>query len=678
MPPTTPKPKPFDVKLSDEKRTELGDDLARDIDSALTARAQMIADGGLIDLYDWFYEQGRTAEDEKPFPGAADLTSYFITENVDALRARMAKAVFGVRPFCFVEGWGADAAKAPYVEEFTDWQVRRSELRTELIRTIHGALIEDAYILEVSERVETSRITETLDVALELHPETGGPMFEPAAEGETPKPKLKMGADGEPVRAEAGQPAATIERTHTKTKRLGPQYDPISMKDFVFLPGHAKTQRQVWGYAYRFWERVSTLNERVTDGIYDKAAVALIGDSSDREEAPAPVTADVAPQYDDAREKELFQVCLKRDFDGDGREEWYVATVSLRHRVLLRLKRDTFVDRVGIPRCVPFVLFPRRDSVYGYSYAGKLLTLAEEHTAVRNMKADRSALATNKPIMQTQGGLWDPDAQPFGVGRIITVRDRGELQEMQIQDVPQSVIESERSLHMAKERVGGLADSAVGVLSGERRTLGENKLVAGGSAVRVDEVVGHLHAAIARVMRLTHAIWVDTLKADPKGVAVPPSVTASVQQRGGEYQQFDGTFTADQLSGDFAFEPYGSDDTADPERRKNDFDGFVVALTKLAQTIPGVQMLLANPEITKAVVEQLLRSYNVRDRQPFIGALNAPPPPMTGPGGPAPMMPGGPPSAPGMPPGIPPAILQALAAAHGGSPMPPMGAPHGR
>jgi hypothetical protein len=91
--------------------------------------------------------------------------------------------------------------------------------------------------------------------------------------------------------------------------------------------------------------------------------------------------------------------------------------------------------------------------------------LAEEHTAIRNMKADRSALATNAPIMQLQGGLWDPEAQPFGVGRVITVRTSERTQAVPGDDVPASVVQSEQMLHMAKERVGGLSDSAVGVLS---------------------------------------------------------------------------------------------------------------------------------------------------------------------------------------------------------------------
>jgi hypothetical protein len=643
------KPKAFDVAFSDSERKNFTNDLCLDIQNALMARQSVIGDGGLIDYADWFYEQGRSAAEDLPFPGAADLTSYFITENVDALRSRLMKAVFGVRPFSFVEGWGADAKKAPVVEAFLDWQVRKpfSEFKTELAKTIHGALIEDGYILEVSEQTETTKRTEQLDVALELapHPDTGEPVPILGPDGH---PKIQQDPQtGEPVVAQAGQPKATIERTQTKTKRLGPQYDPISLKDFVFLPGHAKSSKRVYGYAYRIFLRQSDVDERVLDGVYDAEAVKTLGTNSDRETHTIPVPVDtIADQYGPNVEKEFWQVSIKRDLDEDGREEWYLATVSLKERLLLRLKLDLFVQKVGMPRCVPFILFPRRDSIYGYSYAfSKLMTLAEEHTSLRNMKADRGALATNAPMTQLTGGLWDPTVQPFGVGRVITVRDHNELKQLQIADVPVSIVEQEHALLSAKERVGGLSDAAVGVLSSERRTLGENKLVAGGSAVRVDEVIGHLHLAIARVMALTHAIWVETLEAEKQGIDAPQSIANSLKA---SMPEFSGTFTADMLKGDFQFEPYGSDDTADRDRQRQEGDSFILALTNLAKVLPGFQPLMVSPEVTKAILEHLLRAYDVRDKQPFLGALQAP-------GLPPQMGAGMSPSPAGMPSETPPA-----------------------
>ncbi len=657
--PRPPKPKPFDIRFTDAQRTKLASELCQDIQHAFDARESVIGDGGLIDLADFFYEQGRSDPKDRPFVGAADLTSYFIYEKVSAFRARLMKAVFGVRPFCFVEGWGEDAKKAPYVEEFHDWQVRKGDLPLELYKTILGALLEDCYILEVSERIETRRIVEEIQVALQLHPETQGPILEDG------QPKLQTDASGDFVPARDGQPSATIKRDYVKTKRLGPQYDAISMKDFVFLPGHAKNQKQVYGYASRTFARVPELQEKATDGIYDQAAVDLIGEYRDREAGTIPPVVDTVASQDHAAiiEVELLQVALKRDLDEDGREEWYLLTVHLPTRTILRCKLDTFVMKVGIPRCVPFVLYPRRNSVYGYSLAyDALMTLAEEHTSLRNMKADRGALVTQAPMKVLQGALYDPEAQPIGVGRAVYVREMYEIQPMVYPDVPISAVQQTVEQIQAVERVSGLGDNAVGVQSQEARTLGEQRLVAGGTAVRVDEVMGHLHWAISQVMLLSNAIWVDTLETDGKGLDAPSRVAATLEARGLDFEH--GKFTAAMLTGNFQFEPFGSDAAADPQRLRGDFNAGLEALANLAKAVPSLAPVLMDKEVGKTILEQFMRVYNWRDRQPLLKAFtNQPAMPVTATptGGPAPMgAPNGGAPAPGGSPGIPPALLAML------------------
>jgi hypothetical protein len=671
---------PFDLDLSDTARTGLAHQLCQDVDDALMVRSDVIAQGGVIDLIDWFYEQGRSAAEDRPFPGAADLTSYFITENVDALRARLMRAVFSVEPFCTVDGWGPDADKVSAVEEFHEWQIHEEGLPAILGQYAHQALLEDCAILEVRERIETRKTVETFDAVLELN-DAGGPIFETDARGK-PRPKLKRDAAGDPIRAQAHEAAATVEQTATKTRRLGPECDVISMRDFVFLPGHAKNARQVYGYAYRFWQRVPEIEEKAKDGIYDATAVARLGTQSDREAAAVPTPAavsSIAPQTGPSVEKELFALSIKRDLDGDGREEWYVATISLAHRELLRLKLDTFVMAVGMPRCVPFVPYPRRDSVYGYSYAGdKLLTLAEEHTALRNMKADRGALATNAPMTLVSGALWDPDAEPLGVGRVIHVRDHNEVKQLQIADVPNSIIEQERALVNAKERVGGLSDMSIGVQAAASRTLGENQMVSMGSDIRVEEALGHFRASIAQIMKLRHAIWVETLKADAKGVDAPASVTDALSVRGQALT--DGRFTVAQLAGRFRFKAYGSVETADSHFRQQSFNQALLSLGNLAQIFPGLRAIFENPDVVKAVLDEWCRVNKVRNRLPFLKALQAVRgtlPAAAGNAAPAPMIPGAGGAPPGGPAGGTPDLQALLTRLTGGAPPMPMGGPSG-
>jgi hypothetical protein len=284
-----------------------------------------------------------------------------------------------------------------------------------------------------------------------------------------------------------------------------------------------------------------------------------------------------------------MQVALKRDLDDDGREEWYLLTVHLPTRTILRCKLDTFVMRVGIPRCVPFVLFPRRNSVYGYSYAfDALLTLAEEHTALRNMKADRGALATNAPMKVLQGALYDPEAQPIGVGRAIYVREMNEVQPLQIPDVPASAVQQTIEQVQAVERVSGLSGTTPSACCRRKqRTLGEQRLVAGGSAVRVDEVMGHLHWAIAQVMQLANAIWVDTLEADGKGMDAPGVVTdtAAGPRRRPAGRQVHGAM----LKGNFQFEPLRLRCDGRSAAAARGLQCGLEALANLAKAVPALQ-----------------------------------------------------------------------------------------
>src|SRR5262245_10472820 len=356
-----------------------------------------------------------------PWPDAADLTSPYAAEYTDALQARLMQTVF-VEPVWTVEGWGESASRAPLVEEFHQRAQEDERLQGFVDEWVLRALVEGVATLEVSEAYELRRELTRKRVKLQVDEATGQPIV-----GEDMQPLLQRDPETQNyVDAQtADEPSADVEMDVWEPVRLGPDYDVIPYMDFFVLPGHARNRKQVWGYAKRFWRRVPELEAGAERGIYDREAVEAIGEDNDRttrtDEAPKPPT--VVSQDGPTAQKELFEVQLLMDCDGQG-ERWYRATVHKDRRQLLRLKYD---DRTT--RYIRWAPFPKPACVdHGYSLvAHKLITVLEEDTAVRNMGADRMAMVAGQPVKRLQGALWDPYEQPWGPRAVIDVRDMREI-----------------------------------------------------------------------------------------------------------------------------------------------------------------------------------------------------------------------------------------------------------
>ncbi len=131
-------------------------------------------------------------------------------------------------------------------------------------------------------------------------------------------------------------------------------------------------------------------------GIYDKDAVESLHDNNEvtSEQTLSGNPEPVANQDGDQAEKELYEVQLLTNL-GSGLR-WYVATIHLPTQTLLRLVHE---DQ-SVHRYIIFVPFPRSDKSHeGYSFVGHMLiTIAEEHTAWRNMLADRASMEISAPV----------------------------------------------------------------------------------------------------------------------------------------------------------------------------------------------------------------------------------------------------------------------------------------
>ncbi len=678
---------PFDLTLTDGQRTTVGQWLAWEIENGLAAK---YAQDGEVDYWHRQYEQARTRTKNLPWPDAADLTSHIPCEKVDSIHARMMRTVW-TEPLCTVSGYGQAADRAPFVEEFHQWKVEEEDLQSVLDRLFLTGLIEPRALLEVSESGERRTARKTITAKPEQDPVTGGYVFD--QQGNI---QLQRGPDGAYV--ETTQPSdfgVRVTVDSSDVVRTGPQYRVLSYRDSLILPGHASNESEIWAYAKRIFKRRPDLLRLAQDGVYDLDVVNGLADTSDREPTPQLERANmgIAPQRTETAEKELWEVLWLIDLNAfltthnqdpikganaDG-ARWYLATLHVPTGKLLRLNHDDFERS----RFVPLVLFPRPDRVTeGFSFVGhKLITVTEEHTAYRNMSADACSKAVNAPIKRMQGALWDADEQPLGPKSIIDVRDPREIEAMEMPDVPQSVFLNIQSAERASDRLAGINDIASGQqVEKGNPTLGEIQMATEQSFVRMDLIVRRAQKALEAVMQIRHAIWKRVLAEQQDGMEAPESVLVGLECRGVPIDQYlpNGKITAALLDGPFRFKPYGSVETADLNRLRNDYVGMMQALPMLLQAFPQTALMFQSPQAARAMARQFFRVFRIPNPQAFLGS---PSQDLLGQGG---LMPGqqvpmmGQPT--GIPPGAPPAPGQdvmpppPLPAAIGGPPGMPMAA----
>ena len=621
---------PFDLKPSKLRDFDDYDHLARwlceEIQAAEDVRGHL---DPLLDYWHRIYEQDRTRlYTNRPKPDGADLTSPLGTQYVDSLHARTMQTIFGVEPIAVVEGWGESVAQAPFVEEFHQWAAEDERLANYVDRAVGNSWIDGVGVLEVYEEVDYRPVRRIIwaQVETDVDPMTGQPRL---VMGEDSEPKYVMngGKYVEVPEPPPGMPIpmgiAQVSIDDYQPVRVGPGYSIIDFRDFLSLPGHARDKRDIWGYAKRFYRRFSYLQQKAKDGMYDKKALERIDDTNERETTldDTRMGVTVARQDGHASEKLLYEVAFLRDLDGTG-ERWWVATVHLGHQVLLRLKYDDLGTQIGFGRFVRFIPLPRKNSVDGFSIIGhKIITLIEEHTAVRNMRADLSALAVAAAgtLKVQQGALYDPEEQALGVGSAIYVRDPNEVQQLDVPDVPQILAAWEQSILDGAERTMGVNEIATGVQPENSRTLGEVQLTAGYSEVRMNLIVKRIQESIEELYQIRHVIWKRALASQGE-MPMPHQIQSGIEARGVDVDQLPGgTITARLLEGKFKFKPRGSVETADNGRLRQDFTQAIQILPALMQMNPMVAAAWNTPQAARALNEQLVRLFRFQDRQAILG-----------------------------------------------------------
>jgi hypothetical protein len=316
-------------------------------------------------------------------------------------------------------------------------------------------------------------------------------------------------------------------------------------------------------------------------------------------------------------QKELWEVQLLADFDGQG-ERWWRVTVHKDKVKLLRLKVD---DRTT--RYIRFIPFPKPNTVdHGYSLVGdKMITVIEEDTAVRNMRADRGALKAAQPMKRQVSALWNPYEQAWGPHQVIDVRSMDEVQEMKIDDIPVSLIQWKSDIRSDAERLVGQNEIAQGQQTEERRTLGEVQLQAGYAEVRMNVIIRRMQEALEELFQVRHAIWRRTLQTRSRHAPLMRALTIGTSADGLDVAGVatDGTITPELLDGIFWGKPRGSVETADLNRQRADFNSFLQVLAPLLTINPTLRMIFQTMPAAKALIKTALKVNRIQDVQSFIG-----------------------------------------------------------
>lgn len=630
----TPKAKrsPFEVKLSPVELDELARKLSIEIEYAQTARDRVIGDQASVERAYRKYEGGKGISKNTPWQGASNLGSPIVTEKVDAMRARMVDTFF-TDPIWNVEGYGASAERAAFVESYHQWKAEIAGLQKALSRVVHVALIEGTGILEVTDRVELRKGVRRARVLVQRDETSGLPVLD-----ETGNPTPAVRANGKFEEAEPGEPYVLAIVSDVVRATTGPSFRVHGLRDFLVLPGHAAEKADVWGYAKRFYRRLPELQKREEQGFYK--GVADLGEAGEREANATDRSAgqDIAVQHGETAEKEIWEVNYLADLDNDGFEEWYVCTLSVLHRKILRIQYQDY----NTPHYVLFAPFPRPFSLYGYSYAeDKLGSLYDEHAALRNIYADRSVLATSAPILLMENSSWNPALKPFGPRQVIPVRDMNEIKQLEIRDVPNSVQAQQNLVLQFAERLSGQNDTTTGVMAQQDRTLGEVKLTTEQSYIRINEIIKNCQEPMEELFHILHHIYVSALEDNEAPESAPGDLMQMMAERGVKMPSHQ--IRADDLIGTFRGRPKNSVEGTDFNRMKADFAQLLTALTQMSQGNPALAMHLQQPNVIRSILSQLARIHRWPDRHNLVSSFTGQPPM-------PPPMPGLPPGAP-LPPG---------------------------
>jgi len=421
----------------------------------------------------------------------------------------------------------------------------------------------------------------------------------------------------------------------------------IPFEDIVLFPPSAKTEEELWGIGERLTMVGMDLKEAAAEGRFDADAVEeLLQRRSDefnedrqnfQDMAGLGGTASATAQDDDAlyREYELIELDYRGDLDGDGKLEWYIVTVELRHQRLLRCQYNPYWH--GKPRYKLFAYIGEAGDLFGMSIAELVSVLQEELSHARNRFSDLLWMLANagSSILYTESCGLDPDQFTLDPGTLIPCTDVTGIKQFPLAEgTPAALQYILKFLEFGKDDVDRLTATSNPTLGKEtdgQRTLGEIQIDMGQAAAifenYADGVSLNWVSVVERIksnqaqfsedgqVRFSRPATPGRYVEEPPGSGQQvPAASVGGEMRPAPKGRYYGSVPAADMAAEVRIVPAGLGQFADRQSR---FQRSQMVLTTLLQHPLTAQL----PEVQQITLEQWLDDLSYPKREAILALV---------------------------------------------------------
>lgn len=583
-------------RVSEQRWTEVSNDLYQSIDATLSARQPLMDNlREWSDRYDMIVE-----EKDFPFEDSSNVSLPYMPAQLESLVAYTAGAVIVPRMFIVQGNTPVAIPNAAMVEKFYNTELLRlrsdgSSYFSRLIDWLHMSYRDGTAVMEVLWNRQRRRKLSTSYVP-KIDDLTGMPMME----------------NGMPVWEERTEEVDVYVKDYA-------EWTPIPLKEFVLIPDEARSIEDAAAVARVEWLYEDQLDRMVRAGVLDSdecemaLRYAMMGTNdiaSDRtgvydKNASRQIAIGIgqgamaSPTFKNRGPIKVWRIHSRQhDMNGDGLVEENIFWLhELSQRMLGWMPYDY---ATGQRPFFSFSPFPRPDRFYGFSLPERLSGVQEAMDFQVNSRDDQIALRMKPPMFVKEGaevllkdGVWYP-------GAMIEVESNNDADptiKIPTQpDIPISSWQQEALFKSYGNDYTGLSQPAMGTQGQGKRSATELKQQNMGQGTRLNLVNMRYRVSCQQVINFTHTLNKQYMKTSPQTVD--------------NMQIF--TVPLDVMAQDYTIGIAGMTDPLDSTTRKTE----MMTLFELMMKVP---LIAQNPLRTWYWMRSVLEAFGRADVYQLIG-----------------------------------------------------------